>query len=105
MGKKGGWVMQLFHGTCGGGFNRSWTKPYSLMLSQVLELERKISIAQRERDAAKAADLKYGALPEVQNRLRDVTERIEKVSIRGVVVVVVVVVVGHHALVATLTNI
>lgn len=39
---------------------------------QVLELQRKISVAQRDRDLGKVADLRYNALPEVQHRLEEV---------------------------------
>lgn len=46
--------------------------------NKVLDIERKISIAIRERDMAKAADLQYGALPEVQLSLKEVSEKLEK---------------------------
>lgn len=38
----------------------------------MLELQRKISVAQRDRDLGKVADLRYNALPEVQHRLEEV---------------------------------
>lgn len=40
--------------------------------TQVLELQRKISVAQRDRDLGLVADLRYNALPEVQHRLEQV---------------------------------
>lgn len=38
----------------------------------MLELQRKISVAQRDRDLGLVADLRYNALPEVQHRLEQV---------------------------------
>ena len=42
------------------------------------ELQRKISVAKRDRDMAKVADLEYNALPEVLSRLEHVTKAIEE---------------------------
>ncbi len=39
----------------------------------MLELQRKISVAQRDRDLGLVADLRYNALPEVQHRLEEVS--------------------------------
>merc|ERR1712227_168931 len=46
--------------------------------AKVGELERKISIAMRERDQQKVIDLKHFALPDVQEQLRLVEARIEQ---------------------------
>merc|ERR1712227_268124 len=46
--------------------------------AKVGELERKISIAMRERDQQKVIDLKHFALPDVQEQLRLIEARIEQ---------------------------
>ncbi|KAM3575108.1 hypothetical protein VYU27_003021 [Nannochloropsis oceanica] len=45
--------------------------------NKVLELQRKISVALRDRDMAQVADLRYIALPEVEKRLVEVSAEIE----------------------------
>jgi ATP-dependent Clp protease ATP-binding subunit ClpB len=46
--------------------------------NKLLEIQNKIVKAERERDLAKVADLKYGALPDVEQRLKYVTEKNER---------------------------
>lgn len=43
--------------------------------NKVAEIQNKILKAERERDLGRVADLKYGALPEVERRLKIVTEK------------------------------
>lgn len=47
------------------------------------ELQRKISVAKRDRDMAKVADLEYNALPEILSRLEHVTKAIEEEKAGG----------------------
>jgi ATP-dependent Clp protease ATP-binding subunit ClpB len=46
--------------------------------NKVAEIQNKILKAERERDLGRVADLKYGALPEVERRLKIVTEKNER---------------------------
>lgn len=46
-------------------------------MSKLQEVERKIAVAERDRDLARVADLRYGAKPDLETRLREVNAAIE----------------------------